>query len=105
MSGKTQFWVGSVMLALAMGILVSTVVMPQVASAQGEGRSGRYALVPGVSGTTANSETLYILDDLNEVLFIFEYTSRSKRVDLRDYVDLQLAAAAGLKRRAALEKR
>ena len=105
MSGKTQFWVGSVMLALAMGILVSTVVMPQVASAQGEGRAGRYALVRGVAGTTANSETVYIVDDLNQMLFIFEYSSRSKRVDIREYVDLQVAAAAGLKRRAAREKR
>ncbi len=105
MSGKKQFWLGSVMLAAAMGILVGTVVMPQTASAQtGEGRSQRYALVRGVSGTTQRSETVYIVDDLNQMLFAYEYQSRSRKVELRQYVDLQGVGAAVMKKRASREK-
>ncbi|NQT86045.1 hypothetical protein HQ560_04725 [bacterium] len=106
MSGRKQFWLGSVMLAAAMGILVGTVVMPQTATAQtGEGRTQRYALVRGVSGTTQRSETIYVVDDLNQMLFAYEYQSRSRKVEFRQFVDLQAAGAAILKKRATREKR
>jgi hypothetical protein len=100
-----QFWLGAVTLALAMGLLVGSAMMPQTALAQGEGRAGRYTLVRGVQGTTQRSETVYVTDDLNEMLFIFEYSSRSKSIDIREFVDLQVAGAAALKKRAAREKR
>ena len=106
MSGKMQFWLGAVTLALAMGLLVGSAMMPETALAQNaEGRTSRFALVRGVRGTTQGSETVYITDDLNQMLFVFEYTSRSKKVDIREFVDLQVAGAAALKKRAAREKR
>ena len=106
MSGKTHFWVGSVMLALAMGILVSSAIVPRSVSAQdAEGGGGRYALIRGVPGSTTNSETLYVLDDLNQIIFFFEYSSRSKSLEPRTYIDLQPDVASGLKRRAIRGKR
>ncbi|NQT86044.1 hypothetical protein HQ560_04720 [bacterium] len=105
MSGKTHFWVGSVMLALAMGILVSSAIVPRTASAQdAESSGGRYALVRGVPGSTANSETLYVLDDLNQIVFFFEYSSRSRTLEPKAYIDLQPSVAAGLKKRALRQK-
>jgi len=107
MSDRKQFWLGSVMLAAAMGILVGTVVMPQTATAQdGEGRSARHAMVRGVAGTTQRSETLYVVDDLNQFLFAFEYASRGGgEVKFRQMADLQAAGVSVLKKRATREER
>ncbi len=105
MSGKTHFWVGSVMLALAMGILVSSAIAPRNASAQdAEGSGGRYALVRGVSGSAANSETLYLLDDLNQIVLFYEYSSRSRTLEPKAFVDLQPLVAGGLRKRAMRSK-
>jgi hypothetical protein len=109
MSGRTQFWLGSVMLALAMGLLVGSFLYPRTTLAQdgvgGEGRTGRYALVPGVRGTTQQSETLYVVDDMNEVLFVFEYSSRSKEIEPRALYDLQQAASGLIKKRAERDRK
>ena len=105
MSSKTHFWVGSVMLALAMGILVSSAIVPRTASAQdAEAGGARYALVRGVSGSSPNSETLYVLDDLNQAVYFYEYSSRSRSLEARTLIDLQYYAAGGLRKRALRSK-
>ena len=58
MSGRTQFWIGSVMMALAIGLLVGGAIFPKAAySQEGEGRTGRYALGTGIPGSTQRSQT------------------------------------------------
>jgi len=106
MSGRTQFWVGSVMMALAVGLLVGGMVFPKAAYSQdaGEGRTSRFALVTGVPGTSPRSETLYIVDDMNEILYIFEYSSRAKEVQLRQATDIRRYSAKLLEARAKKER-
>ncbi|MFP4055298.1 MAG: hypothetical protein ACLF0G_00340 [Candidatus Brocadiia bacterium] len=105
MSGKTQFWLGSLMLALAMGLLVGSFVLPRSAHGQpevGPARSARYAILTGVRGSNPTEQTVYIVDDTNEILFVFEYDSRgSKRkyefqtaIDLRKYANMAIKARA-----------
>ena len=94
MSNRTQFWLGSVMLAIAVGLLVGGLVMPRASYSQdqaGEGRTLNYALVAStLRGTRPNSQIVYVLDDRNEVLFLFEATgTKGNRAELRDFLDLR----------------
>lgn len=105
MSGRTQFWIGSVMMALAIGLLVGGVIFPKAAySQEGEGRTGRYALVTGIPGNTQKSQTLYLVDDLNEILYIFEYSSRAKELAVREVSDLRRYATKLLEARSKKER-
>src|SRR5271169_224084 len=94
MTGRTQFIVGSVMLALAIGILAGSLLSPQSALGQathegGQGRSFRYALVTGIQGTMTNSESLYVVDDANEILMVLEYSGTSHQYEFRTSRDLR----------------
>lgn len=93
MSGKTQFWLGSVMLALAVGLLVGRAIVSQPAHAAeasyGEGSSRRYKMVTGVRGTTANSQTIYVVDDVNQLMFVLEYHSKSNEFATRHVGDIR----------------
>ena len=92
MSGKTQFWLGSVALALAIGLMVGG-VGPRRGYAQegglGEGRSRRYAMVTGIRGSSTNTQTVYVVDDVNQLLYALEYHSRSNEFKMRNIGDIR----------------
>ena len=104
MSGRTQFVIGSVMLALAIGLVVGVMVAPRgLWAADGggaEGRTMRYALVTGITGTTPGSETVYLLDEANDLLIVYEYSSRSRELVLRTAGDIRRVASQFIKARA-----
>lgn len=110
MSGRTQFWLGSVMLALAVGLLLGGALLPgpgYAAQPPGEGRSMNFAVVPSdLSGTRAKSQLVYLIDDRNEALYIIEASgTRTSRARMLDYVDLRDLGEALQKKRAEDEKR
>jgi hypothetical protein len=89
------------MLTLAIGLLVGSVVLPPAAVGAGaEGRGFRYGLVTGVHGNAQQSETVYIVDDLNELILIYEYNARSRELTARNAVDLRGDASKFIKLRA-----
>ncbi|MBM4038377.1 MAG: hypothetical protein FJ290_07675 [Planctomycetes bacterium] len=104
MSGRTQFWVGSLMLAVAVGILVGGLVAPRPTYSQGvgEGRTGGYALVASdLKGTKANAQIVYVLDDRTEALYVIEASSaRGDDPSPRGYLDLRKCATKVQKDRA-----
>lgn len=104
MSGKTQFWLGSIMLALAVGMIVGGLLYPKPSYSQGlgEGRTGNYALVHSdLKGVRPNSGIFYVLDDRNEVLYIFETSGRrGVTTEFIDGVDLRYYGARMQKKRA-----
>jgi len=107
MSGRTQFWLGSVMLALAVGLLLGTSLLTRPTYAQesrGEGRSGRYALVTGIAGAATNTQSLYIVDDINQILFVFEYHARANRFTFRAASDIQRYAGELVEQRAKRQR-
>jgi hypothetical protein len=112
MSGRTQFVLGSVMLALAIGLLVGSLVVPHAANAQqvgpgggGEGRAFRYAVVPGIAGTATRTETLYVIDDANEAMFIYEYNSASHDIKKRNLIDIRHDATELIKARGKRDEK
>ena len=56
MSDRTMFWLGTVMLALAMGLVAGGLIYPKDAVSEGLGGAGagvgRYALLTGIRGST-----------------------------------------------------
>jgi hypothetical protein len=75
MSGRTQFWVGSLMLAVAVGALVGGLLYPRPSYSQGlgEGRAGNFALVASsLGGAKAKSQIVYLVDDRTEAMYILE---------------------------------
>ena len=109
MSGKTQFWLGALMLAVAIGILVGGLISPRAVYSQdaGEGRTGNYALVASnLAGSRPKSQLVYVLDDRNEAMYIIEATaSKSSRAEMRDYIDLRELGTGLQKKRAEKEAR
>lgn len=107
MSDRTHFWLGTLMLALALGLLVGGAVLPQPTLAQhfGEGRSGKYLLVTGVEGTAIRTQTIYITDNVNDILYIFEYSSRAKEVKIRNVYDVRMFSARLIKERGKRAER
>jgi hypothetical protein len=112
MSGRTQFIVGSVMLALAIGILAGSLISPRSAMGQGlaaangggVGRTFRYAFVTGIPGTLPRSESLYVVDDANELLLVYEYTGTSHKCEFRTAKDIRREARELIKLRSKGEK-
>lgn len=104
MSGKTQFWLGSLMLAAALGILVGGLLYPKPSYSQnmGEGRSGNFAIVStDLKGVRPNSGIVYVLDDRNEVLYIIEASGRrGVESEMVDVVDLRKLGTKMQKKRA-----
>ena len=66
----------------------------------------RYAMVTGVRGSAANTQTVYIVDDVNQILYAFEYHSRAKEMKYRDHSDIYLFAGklAELRQKAERKK-
>ncbi len=109
MSGKVQFWLGSLMLSAAVGILVGGLLYPKPTYSQdnGEGRTGNFALVASnITGTRPKSQIIYVVDDRNEVLYVIEAAGlKGSQVELRDLVDLREFSTGVQKRRAEKDKR
>jgi len=109
MSGKTQFWLGSLMLALAVGALIGGLLYPRPSYSQdtAEGRTGNFALVTStLTGTKPKSQIIYVVDDRNEALYVIETSAlKGERANVRDLVDLRELGTGLLKERAAAEKR
>ncbi len=112
MSDRTLFWLGTALLALALGLLVGGVVLPPRAEAQdlpffhfGEGRSTKYIVVTGVEGTVVRSQTVYVVDNANDVLYVFEYSSQARGAKLRYVKDIRLLSEQFIKARAKREER
>ena len=93
MSGRTQFWLGSVMLALAVGLMVGRVAVPRSAYAQesgfGEGKTRRYAMVTGIRGNAQNTQSIYVVDEVNQILYALEYHSRTNKFDVKAMADVR----------------
>lgn len=101
MRGRTQLWLGSVMLALAMGILAGGLIAPRQAIGQGElGGSHRFAVVTGVEGSASRTQTVYVIDDRNNALFILEYNASSHKFEPREMTDIRRYAEEIIKARA-----
>ena len=109
MSGRTQFWLGSVMLAVAVGLLVGGVILPRPSYSQdaAEGRSSNFALVTSsLTGTRPKSQIVYIVDDRNEVMYVIETSAnRGSKYEIRDAVDLRELGTGLQKKRAEDEKK
>ncbi len=104
MPGKSQFWLGSLLLAVLVGILVGGLLSPRPTYSQdvGEGRSGNFALVASnLTGSRPKSQIVYVLDDRNEVLYVIENSAlKGSPAELRDVVDLRDFAIGIQKKRA-----
>jgi hypothetical protein len=94
MRGRTQFWLGSLSLALVLGLLCGGLLGPRPAGGAGDeelvgGTSYRYALVLGLPGLVAGSQTLYFMDDTNDIFYVLEYNSRSHKIEPTKVSDLR----------------
>lgn len=107
MSDRTQFWLGTLMLALAMGLLAGGLIFPEatVGEGGGAGQVGRYALLTGIRGSVASTQTLYLLDDQEDLLLAFEYNSRSREMSFKQPVNLRRYASEMIEKRARDERR
>lgn len=108
MSGRTQFWLGSVMLAMAVGLLVSSAIFPRASYGQegtGEGRTRRYVMITGIRGSATNTQTVYVVDDVNQIIYAFEYHSRSNEMKYRAHSDVRLFANKFIEKREETERR
>ena len=109
MSQGTQVVVGAALVALVVGLLVGGAVGPAAAYSQGhqgEGRTGRFALVTGIRGSTPNTQTVYFVDEANEMLFTFEYNALRKKdkMELQAATDIRKYIRRGLELRAEKAK-
>lgn len=110
MSQRSQFWLGSVMLALAMGLLAGSFVFPRATWGQDDATvvpGGRYSVLTGLRGSTQSSQTLYILDDVEDLLLAYEYESRSHELEphIKGAVNIRRYTAKVLEDRAKAERR
>jgi hypothetical protein len=106
MSDRTQFWLGTLMLALAMGLLAGGLIFPEATVGQeAAGQVGRYALLTGIRGSVASTQTLYLLDDQEDLLLAFEYNSRSREISFKQPVNLRRYASEMIEKRARDERR
>ncbi len=109
MSGRTQFWIGSVMLAVAVGILVGGLVTPRPIYSQdnGEGRTGNFAIVASnLQGTRPKSQIVYVIDDRNEALYVVQTSALvGDQPEPRGVLDLREMSTVVQKKRADRDKR
>ncbi|MFW6161828.1 MAG: hypothetical protein ACODAJ_03610 [Planctomycetota bacterium] len=110
MSDRTQFWLGSVMLALAVGLLAGGAIFPRATWGQDEPTAvvpgGRYSVLTGIRGSTQSSQTLYVLDDVEDLLLAYEYDSRSRELEphLKGSLNIRRYTAKILEERAKAER-
>jgi hypothetical protein len=111
MSDRTQFWLGTMMLALAAGLLLGGVVLPRPSYGQqagwhyGEGRSGKYMVVTGVEGSANRTQTIYVTDNANDILYVLEYSSAAKDIKLRNVYDVRMFSTRLIKERDKREEK
>jgi hypothetical protein len=106
MRGRTQFWLGSVSLALVLGLLLGGFGSPRSAVGQEPGAiANRYALVTGIPGTTRRTQTLYLVDDATDILYVMEYRGRSHDLEFRTAISMRAYAQKVIKGRAKREER
>jgi hypothetical protein len=111
MSDRTQFWFGTMMLALAAGLLIGGALLPrstygqQVLYDYGEGRSAKYMVVTGIEGTAAHTQTIYVTDNANDILYILEYSSAAKDIKLRNLYDVRMFSGRLIKERDKREEK
>jgi hypothetical protein len=109
MSGRTQFWLGSLMLALAVGILVGGLVAPRPTYSQdnGEGRTGNFAVVASnLQGSRPKSQIVYVIDDRNEALYVVQTSALAgDQPEPRGFLDLRRMSTGVQKERADRDKR
>lgn len=94
MSGRTSLSFRLGVLAITAGLLVS---LPRAASgqgAQGVGRSERYIQVPGIRGTAPHTQTLYVIDELRGLFYVFEYKASSSARYFKRHAHANLRRAA-----------
>ena len=107
MRGRTQFWLGSVTLAVVVGLLSGGLLTPQPAIGQeplGAGAEAmRYSMVLGIAGSTERSQTLYLVDDLNDIFYVLEYSSKTRTIVPRKVTDLRRYSAEIIRKRARRE--
>ncbi len=109
MSGKVQFWLGSLFLTGAVGILVGGLLHPKPTYSQdvGEGRSGNFAIVASnLQGTKPKSQIIYLIDDRNEALYVIQTSALAgDQPEPRGYLDLREMSTAIQKKRAEKDRR
>jgi len=87
---------------------VSSVVFAPASYGQeglGEGRTRRYAVVTGIRGSATNTQTVYVIDDVNQIVYAFEYHSRSNEMKYRAHSDIRLFANKYIEKREETERR
>jgi len=57
-------------------------------------------VVTGLRGSAPSTQTIYLIDDATEILFAFEYNSRSNKLDYQVASDLQRYASKLVEERA-----
>jgi hypothetical protein len=110
MRGRTQFWLGSLALAVVLGLLCGGLLAPRPVTAAGEdeiiqGTSLRYSLVLGLPGVSAGSQTLYFMDDTNDIFYVLEYNSRSHKIEPTKVSDLRLWGSGIIRARAKRDEK
>lgn len=110
MSERTQFWLGSVMLALAMGLLAGSFIFPRATWSQDDAaivEGGRYSVLTGIRGSVQSTQTLYILDDVEDILFAYEYNSNSHKLEpqVKGAANIRRYTAKVLEERAKAERK
>ena len=106
MSDRAKFLIGSVMIAVALGLIVGGFVLPRPAYSQqssAEGRSERYSLVTGIEGSTRNSQVVYLIDNTNRIMYAFEYSASREELRPRMPIDLKVVSDKFIKLRAKRE--
>ncbi len=83
MPSKAQFWVGSLLMPVLVGILFGGFLSARPTYSQdvGEGRTGNFAIVASnLHGNQARSQIIYVLDDRNEALYVLETTANKSEI-------------------------
>jgi len=108
MAQHRQLVVGVALVAAVAGLIVGVALLPAATGQEsaGEGRTGRFALVTGIRGNQPNTQTVYILDETNEVLLAFEYDARGRsgQMEIQAVVDLHRYIERAIELRAQANK-
>lgn len=106
MSGKTQFVLGLVMLALGLGLAVGSGWFARPAHGQETGsvaRTANYAVLTGIAGVRQKSQLLYVVDERTEAVYVLEAVAQktgADNVQLRGVADLRGLSERMQERRA-----
>jgi hypothetical protein len=105
MSGRTQLWLGSILLAAAVGFLAGGLFVLPAAQAQGpEAGPTSFGIATGIPGTERRTQTLYVVDDASDIFYCFEYSARAGKFKNTAAADIRRASSELIRRRAARRK-